>query len=62
VLRISPEWLVPEERCFISEGEGVQADPALSVARARVEPGVTTSWHAMCTPPFGQAAYRDAVE
>jgi mannose-6-phosphate isomerase-like protein (cupin superfamily) len=32
------------ERCFIVETLGI---PEMSVARARVEPGVTTAWHAV---------------
>ncbi|HEY9546317.1 MAG TPA: cupin domain-containing protein [Solimonas sp.] len=34
-----------EERCFISEWSNHDDDPALSIARARVSPGVTTRWH-----------------
>jgi len=33
------------EGCFLTEGWNSTADPAVSVARARVEPGVTTRWH-----------------
>ncbi len=33
------------ERCFITEVLNDESDPELSVARARVEPGVTTAWH-----------------
>ena len=33
------------EGCFITEWWNSTADPAVSVARARVEPGVTTRWH-----------------
>lgn len=33
------------ERCFITELLNHENDPALSIARARVEPGVTTAWH-----------------
>jgi mannose-6-phosphate isomerase-like protein (cupin superfamily) len=33
------------ERCRILETWNLPADPALSVARARVAPGVTTRWH-----------------
>jgi mannose-6-phosphate isomerase-like protein (cupin superfamily) len=36
-----------EERCYINELLGQTDDPELSVARARVEPGVTTAWHAL---------------
>lgn len=34
-----------EERCFITEVANDQNDPELSIALARVEPGVTTAWH-----------------
>lgn len=34
-----------EERCHILELSNSGADPELSVARARVEPGVTTALH-----------------
>lgn len=34
-----------DERCHITELSNSSADPALSVARARVAPGVTTRWH-----------------
>jgi len=33
------------EGCFITEWSNSEADPGLSVARARVEPGRTTRWH-----------------
>ena len=33
------------EGCFIVESSNSPDDPALSVARARVEPGRTTRWH-----------------
>lgn len=33
------------EGCFITEWSNSGADPELSVARARVEPGRTTRWH-----------------
>ncbi|MDX5362991.1 MAG: cupin domain-containing protein [Pseudazoarcus pumilus] len=33
------------EGCYISEWSNSAEDPALSVARARVEPGVVTRWH-----------------
>jgi len=33
------------ERCYITELSNSAADPAASVARARVAPGVTTRWH-----------------
>lgn len=34
-----------DERCFITEWSNRADDPALSIARARVAPGVTTRWH-----------------
>jgi mannose-6-phosphate isomerase-like protein (cupin superfamily) len=34
-----------EEGCFILELHNDPADPDVSVARARVPPGVTTAWH-----------------
>lgn len=34
-----------EERCHILELANHDGDPALSIARARVEPGVCTRWH-----------------
>ena len=33
------------EGCFITEWWNTSADETVSVARARVEPGVTTRWH-----------------
>jgi mannose-6-phosphate isomerase-like protein (cupin superfamily) len=42
----SKEFATPE-RCHISETYGTPADDSLSIARARVEPGVTTAWHAV---------------
>ncbi len=33
------------ERCFIAELSNSPDDPEASIARARVEPGVTTRWH-----------------
>lgn len=34
-----------EEKCYIVELSNSADDPDLSIARARVEPGVTTRWH-----------------
>ncbi len=39
-----PEYYF-EERCHITELLNSPEDEALSIARARVEPGVTTVWH-----------------
>jgi len=36
-----------EERCHIIEYHNTPDDPGVSVARARVEPGITTKWHAV---------------
>jgi mannose-6-phosphate isomerase-like protein (cupin superfamily) len=33
------------EGCFIAELSNTPDDPAVSIARARVAPGVTTRWH-----------------
>jgi len=33
------------ERCYILEVASDQGDEAVSIARARVTPGVTTEWH-----------------
>src|SRR6056297_3333031 len=33
------------ESCYITELSNVGADPAVSIARARVAPGTTTRWH-----------------
>jgi mannose-6-phosphate isomerase-like protein (cupin superfamily) len=33
------------EGCFITEWSNAPEDPAVSIARARVPPGVTTRWH-----------------
>lgn len=34
-----------DERCFITEVSNFDGDEAVSIARARVEPGQTTRWH-----------------
>ena len=39
-----PEVLTAE-RCHIRESWNAPADPACSIAQARVEPGVCTAWH-----------------
>jgi mannose-6-phosphate isomerase-like protein (cupin superfamily) len=33
------------EKCFITELSNTLDDPDLSIARARVKPGITTNWH-----------------
>jgi mannose-6-phosphate isomerase-like protein (cupin superfamily) len=40
----SKEFPTPE-RCHIIETFNSSADESLSIARARVEPGITTAWH-----------------
>ena len=34
-----------QEGCYITELSNTPDDPDVSIARARVEPGVTTNWH-----------------
>ncbi len=43
---LKEEYLV-REKCFITELHNTPDDPGLSVARARVVPGVTTNWHSL---------------
>ncbi len=43
-LNLHDEFYTPE-RCYITELSNTPDDPGLSIARARVEPGVTTRWH-----------------
>lgn len=38
------EFYTPE-RCFITEVANYPDDAAVSIARARVTPGITTAWH-----------------
>ncbi len=38
------EFFTPE-KCYITELSNTPDDPEVSIARARVKPGVTTSWH-----------------
>lgn len=40
------EYETPE-RCHITEVANDSGDPRVSIARARVAPGVTTAWHAL---------------
>jgi len=39
------EYLFTAEGCYISELSNTPADPEVSIAQARVEPNVTTTWH-----------------
>lgn len=41
------ETFAEEENCHILELSGKRDDPVLSIARARVEPGVTTRLHSL---------------
>jgi len=41
---LDDEYLTPE-RCYITELSNSSNDAGVSIARARVEPGVTTCWH-----------------
>lgn len=43
--KAAERWL--EERCYLTELANDMADPDLSIAMARVEPGITTAWHAL---------------
>jgi mannose-6-phosphate isomerase-like protein (cupin superfamily) len=43
-LNLNEEFRTPEG-CFIIEVSNTPDDPGASIARARVEPGVTTRWH-----------------
>jgi mannose-6-phosphate isomerase-like protein (cupin superfamily) len=43
-LNPADEFYTPE-RCYITELSNTPEDPDVSMARARVEPGVTTRWH-----------------
>ncbi len=39
------EEFYTSEKCYITELSNTLDDPDISIARARVEPGVTTNWH-----------------
>jgi mannose-6-phosphate isomerase-like protein (cupin superfamily) len=43
---LEDEYYFPEG-CYITEVSNTEADPELSIARARVEPGVSTRWHCL---------------
>ena len=43
-LNLKHEFHIPEH-CYITELCNAPEDPAISIARARVVPGVTTRWH-----------------
>lgn len=39
------EYFFESEGCYITELSNSEVDPELSIARARVKSGVSTSWH-----------------
>lgn len=39
------EYLFTAEGCYITELSNTPTDPEVSIAKARVEPNVTTAWH-----------------
>jgi mannose-6-phosphate isomerase-like protein (cupin superfamily) len=39
------EEVETEERCYIAEISGNSSSDKISIARARVKPGITTAWH-----------------
>lgn len=43
-INLSAEFYTPEN-CYIIELSNTPNDPDASIARARVEPGITTRWH-----------------
>jgi mannose-6-phosphate isomerase-like protein (cupin superfamily) len=43
---LAKEFLTPE-RCHILETYNTAAEESTSIARARVEPGITTAWHVL---------------
>lgn len=45
-LNLATEFATPE-RCWIVESYNTPEDNAISIARARVEPGMRTAWHSL---------------
>ncbi|MBN2685611.1 MAG: cupin domain-containing protein [Pontiellaceae bacterium] len=46
IIKPNPEQaFFTDEQCHILECSNLPDDPAVSIAQARVEPGVTTRWH-----------------
>ena len=43
--KTNQEYLFTAEGCYITELSNTPADPEVSIAKARVEPNVTTTWH-----------------
>ena len=62
-LDVAAEFYTPE-RCYIIELSNSPDDPAVSIARARVAPGVTTRWHRVVgtTERYVMIAGRGRVE
>jgi mannose-6-phosphate isomerase-like protein (cupin superfamily) len=48
ILRYQPdaEFFI-DEQCYINELSNSESDESLSIAKARVKPGVSTRWHAL---------------
>ena len=42
---MTKEYFFAEEGCHITELSNTPDDPIVSIAQARVEPGITTAWH-----------------
>lgn len=48
IYKVDPKTEFPtSERCHIIESSNSSNDPGLSIARTRVEAGVTTQWHSL---------------
>jgi mannose-6-phosphate isomerase-like protein (cupin superfamily) len=47
-MQVSPEFYT-DERCWITELHNLETDTGCSIARARVQPGVTTQLHLLRT-------------
>jgi mannose-6-phosphate isomerase-like protein (cupin superfamily) len=47
ILSRQTEEFYTDEKCYIKELSNNPVDPGLSIAQARVEPGVTTRWHSL---------------
>lgn len=44
LMKPDSEFLTPE-LCYINELSNTESDAEVSIARARVQPGITTRWH-----------------
>ncbi|MCK5345913.1 MAG: cupin domain-containing protein [Candidatus Heimdallarchaeota archaeon] len=45
IIRNAADEFYTPERCYITELSNTPDDPDVSIAQARVKPGVTTQWH-----------------